>query len=476
MCYSGVLQPLHLAALRSIISAMRLVFQNGPLAGKSFSIQNGMRLGRGADNAIVVPENSVSLVHAELSLQPNGRWLVRDLGSTNGTFLDGRRIVSSELGHGVLINFGANRAECVMPAAAQFGRIEISESIRSLRYAAPAAAPEAPKDPAAPLANPAASTDLAGNIFDQITYFLKRKLAKGGMGAVYEAEQFGAEGFVKTVAIKTILPQFARHESFVASFVGEAKLVANLVHPNIVQIHHLGRHGDTYFIAMEYIDGINLATFLALHRRLQRQVPVEIATYITSRICRGIEYAHARCDTQGNPLGIVHRDLSPNNILINREGEVKITDFGVARARRYLPPDEESELVGCIEFMSPEQAACEDVDGRSDLFSLGLVYFELLTGVRVFPQQDVALEDAVERIRACVIPNPLDHRPELPPTVVKTLLQCLARDRSVRPAAAGELAYTLESELYAKGLGPTIVTLAKYVRELRAAEADASQR
>ena len=454
---------------------MKLAFQSGPLAGKSYAIQSGMRVGRGADNAIMIPEATVSLVHAELSLQPDGRWLVRDLGSTNGTFLDGRRIVSSELLHGARIAFGANRAECDMPAAAQFGRIEIPESIISPRVAAPAAAAHAPKDPAAALDDPAAAADLTGNIFDQITYFLKRKLARGGMGAVYEAEQFGAEGFVKTVAIKTILPQFARHETFVASFVGEAKLVANLVHPNIVQIHHLGRHGDTYFIAMEFIDGINLAAFLSLHRRLQRQVPVEIATYITSRICRGIEYAHARRDAQGNPLGIVHRDLSPNNILINREGEVKITDFGVARARRYLPPDEESQLVGCIEFMSPEQAACEDVDGRSDIFSLGLLYYELLTGLRVFRQQDDDLEDAVERIQACVIPNPLDHRPELPPTVVTTLLQCLARERSARPAEAGTLAYALEREMYAKGFGPTIVTLAKYVRELREADARLAQ-
>lgn len=448
----------------AMIHFMKLVFQNGPLAGMALTIQSGMRIGRGSDNAIAIPETTVSLVHAEITLQPDGRWLVRDLGSTNGTFLDGQRIVSGELRHGAQVAFGANRADCNMPAASQFGRIEVSESILSPRVGA-AAAPKAPRQPSA---TPAAD-DLTGSIFAQVTYFLKRKLAKGGMGAVYEAEQFGAEGFVKTVAIKTILPQFARHESFVASFVGEAKLVANLVHPNIVQIHHLGRHGDTYFIAMEYIEGISLFAFLSLHRQLGQRVPVEIATYIISRICRGLEYAHARCDEQGNPLGIVHRDLSPNNILINREGEVKITDFGVARARRYLPPDEESLLVGCIEFMSPEQAACGDVDGRSDLFSLGLLYYELLTGIRVFLQQDDALEDAVARIQECEIPNPLSHRPDLPPSVMKTLLQCLARERTARPATAGELAYALESEMYAKGYGPTIVTLAKYVKDLRAA-------
>jgi serine/threonine-protein kinase len=449
---------------------VKLVFQTGPLQGKAVPFKAITTIGRGASNTVVIPDPSVSLLHAEIAPTPDGRWNLRDFGSTNGTFLNGQRVVTGEIHDRDRVAFGANEAEVFLPAAAAFVRIDIELD----QLPSPADLADGPRTIPGlftPAAAPAAAPDgLTGNIFAEVTYFLKRQIARGGMGAVYEAEQFGAEGFVKKVALKTILPALARNEAFVASFVGEARLVANLVHPNIVQIHHLGRHGDTYFIAMEYIDGISLTAFLALHARLGRRVPVEIATFIVSRICRGLEYAHSKTGEDGAPLGIVHRDLSPNNILISREGEVKITDFGVARARQYMREEDESQLVGCIEFMSPEQAACARVDGRSDLFALGLLYHELLTGVRVFRQQDVSLEDAAARIQACRIPDPRAARPELPDAVVQNLLHCLAREPAARPQTAGLLSHALESELYAKGYGPTIVTLAKYVAELRDAK------
>jgi serine/threonine-protein kinase len=308
--------------------------------------------------------------------------------------------------------------------------------------------------------------ELSGNIFGSVTYYLKRKIADGGMGSVYEAEQFGAEGFIKKVAIKTILPDYVQRKQFVSSFVGEAKLVANLVHQNIVQIHQLGRHEDGYYIAMEYIDGINLTDFLARHRRLKKPIPVDIATFIVSRICRGLEYAHNKTDEQGAPLGLVHRDVSPNNIMITREGEVKLTDFGVAKAAQFMEEDEQY-LVGSVEYMSPEQANCDPVDGRSDLFSLGLIYYELLTGVRVFLcAGDDDVDKTVERVKAAAIPDPLGYRADLPASVVRNLMRCLKKTPEERFQTARELADALEQDMYSKGYGPTIVALAEYTEGL----------
>jgi serine/threonine-protein kinase len=192
---------------------------------------------------------------------------------------------------------------------------------------------------------------------------------------------------------------------------------------------------------------------------------VDIATFIISRVCRGLEYAHNKKDDHGQSLGLVHRDVSPNNIMITHEGEVKLTDFGVARARRFMEDDQEY-LVGSVEYMSPEQANCGTVDGRSDLFSLALVYYELLTGVRVFQCRDESIEETIEMVKKARIPDPTEFRLDLPTSVVRIVLKALAQKPEERYPSAGEMGYTLENEMYSKGYGPTIVTLAKYIQEL----------
>ena len=298
-------------------------------------------------------------------------------------------------------------------------------------------------------------TELSGSIFGEVTYFFVRKIADGGMGAVYEAEQYGAEGFIKKVAIKTILPRYVKKEKFVSSFIGEAKIVANLVHQNIVQIHHLGRHDNGYYIAMEYIDGISLS----------KLPPVELSTFIVSRICRGLEYAHNKCDESGKPLKLVHRDVSPTNIMITHEGEVKLTDFGVAKVAQLVEQDnDDSDLVGSVEYMSPEQAACKPVDARSDLFSLGLVYYELLTGCRVFEYRG-SIDKTVDAVMAASIPDPRTYNPNLTQGVLDILKKCLEKKPERRFQSAAAFGETLEREMYSKGLGPTIVSLAKYVSQ-----------
>ncbi|MBN1256539.1 MAG: serine/threonine protein kinase [Planctomycetes bacterium] len=300
-------------------------------------------------------------------------------------------------------------------------------------------------------------------------YRLMRKIAQGGMGTIYEAQQYGAEGFVKTMVIKAILPKYSDNKEFVDMFIGEAKLVANLVHENIVQIYQLGRDiNGMYYIAMEYMDGINLESFLLRHRECGRPVPIEMGCFIASRICRGLEYAHAKCGEDGTPLGIVHRDVSPKNILISKEGTVRLTDFGVAKARNFMDQQEGEVLMGKVEFMSPEQADYQVTDARSDIFSLGIVLYELLTDINPFEVDDV--NETLERVKTHPIPDPREYRKDIPEEVVNILIKSLQRSLKKRYQDATELGYDLEYYMYHDRYGPTVQVLAKYLKELYSEE------
>ncbi len=424
---------------------MKLILCDGPLSGSAYPVTDRLVIGRHPSAGLVLPDPSVSQIHCVVLFQ-NGLATAVDQGSTNGVFVNGRRILRAELRHGDEIRLGQTRMIVALTdqeasAAASFLAADDSESD--------------------------GEKELSRSIFETVTYDLKRKIADGGMGSIYEAVQFGAEGFTKKVAIKTILPEYAEQEEFVSAFIAEAKLVANLVHPNIVQIHHLGRHGNGYYIAMEYVEGINLTEFLALHEEQGRSVSPKIAAFIISRVCRGLEYAHTRCDEQGHPLGLVHRDVTPNNILIGQEGEVKLADFGIAQAGRRLRRTEPDVIAGSPQYMSPEQAEGRPLDARSDFFSLGVVFYELLTGHRLFEAETGDPDASLQKVRAAVVPDPCLHRPNLPRSLVNILLRLLHRNPEERFTSAGELATTLETELYAEGYGPTIVTLARYTERLR---------
>lgn len=310
-----------------------------------------------------------------------------------------------------------------------------------------------------------AETEGLGVIRGESIYRLTRKLAQGGMGAVYEAHQLGAEGFVKTMAIKTILPHYSHNAEFVEMFIGEAKLVANLVHENIVQIYQLGQDDSgVYYIAMEFIDGINLEDFLQRHVELGKDVSYDMATFIAARTCRGLEYAHSKLDDRGQPLGIVHRDVSPKNILINTEGTVRLTDFGVAKASQYMQQQEGEVLMGKVEFMSPEQADYQVTDARSDLFSLGIVMYELLTGVNPFEVDDVY--ETIERVKTLPIPDPREYREDIPEDVVRIVQRALSRDLAKRYQSAGEMGFDLEHYMYHDRFGPTVQALAAYLADI----------
>jgi len=295
-------------------------------------------------------------------------------------------------------------------------------------------------------------------------YEIVRKIFEGGMGIVYEAEQKGTRNFVKRVAIKVIRPSYAKQKMFIENFVGEARLVADLIHTNIVQTYHLGETDGSCFIAMELIGGVNLEQFVQQLAEKKRTMPVQLAVFITSRVARGLAYAHAKCDRDGRSLGIVHRDVSFKNILVAFEGDVKLTDFGIAKARGFLT-DQEGEIVaGKPDYMSPEQADFQITDKRSDVFSTGVVLAHLLLGRNIF--KGSTAEESRQRIMNQPIPDFRSLDARIDDKLNDILHHCLARDIARRYATADELMYDLEYYMYHAGYGPTNETLGKFIREL----------
>ena len=284
------------------------------------------------------------------------------------------------------------------------------------------------------------------------------------MGMVYEAEQLGAEGFVKRVAIKVIRQNFATQRLFLQNFIGEAKLVADLIHTNIVQTYHFGEARGVYFIAMELINGVNLEQFSSQLQSKRRVLSPQLAVFITSRIVRGLAYAHGKQDREGRLLGIVHRDVSFKNVMMAFEGDVKLTDFGIAKAKGFLSDQEGEVVAGKADYMSPEQADFQVTDERSDIFSVGVVLAHLLLGQNVF--KGVTSNESIKRILEMPIPDFRTMNSQVDDRLNEILQKALRRDVSERYQKAEELLYDLEHYIYHEGYGPTNETLGKYIREL----------
>jgi serine/threonine-protein kinase len=293
-------------------------------------------------------------------------------------------------------------------------------------------------------------------------YEIVRHIADGGMGSVFEAVLLGAVDFRKTVAVKTILDRFAAHPEFVRLFIGEAKLVADLVHENIVQVHDLGCQDGHYYIVMEFVEGLNLETFIRDHIKQRLPLPLDLGAFIASRVCRGLDYAHNQTDRAGEALGIVHRDISPKNVLINTEGVVKVTDFGIAKAREVMEQDEEL-LVGRIEYMPPEQATRRPTDARSDLYALGVLTHELLTGQ--LPDRGRWSLERLHRLGVSFARPIAELRADVPGDLAAIVDRALQPDPEHRFQSASDMGYALEYHLYRDGYGPTNVTLRDYLRK-----------
>ena len=301
-------------------------------------------------------------------------------------------------------------------------------------------------------------------LFNEIHYPLVRKIASGGMGVVYEALQLGVDEFSKTVAIKLIREEFSAIKEFRDNFVGEARLVADLIHTNIVQTYHLGTIKGQYFMVMEYVNGVNLEEFIFQHRCLGRPIPIEIAVFIISRICRGLAYAHDKRDANGRLLGIVHRDVNPKNIMLAQEGDVKLTDFGIAKAFDLMYNEEGEVIAGKDEYLSPEQAERQITDARADLFCCGIVMAELLLDRNIFEADEGS--ETRKNILEMEIPDFTELRPGIDERLNEILHKTLQRERDARYQTGDDMLTALEVYLYSDGYGPTNEKLADYLQDV----------
>jgi TonB family protein len=301
-------------------------------------------------------------------------------------------------------------------------------------------------------------------------YELLERIASGGMAELFRARRSGVEGFQKIVAIKKILPHIANNDEFITMFADEAKVAAQLNHPNIVHIYDLGKiESGGYFIAMEYVEGTDLRTVLKSGRESGLPMPIPLAVYVASKVASALDYAHRRRDARGEELRIVHRDVSPQNILISHEGEIKLCDFGIAKADRKVSRTESGSLKGKLQYMSPEQAWGKTIDHRSDLFSLGCVLHEMLTGERLFRgDSDMTV---LELVRKADVPPPSRVNAEVPEALDAIVLKALAKDPEDRYATGSELLRDLESILYSYTPAPGSADVAIYLNRLREAPA-----
>jgi tetratricopeptide (TPR) repeat protein len=294
-------------------------------------------------------------------------------------------------------------------------------------------------------------------------YALLEKIATGGMAELYRAVIVGHRGFEKLIAIKRILPHLTDQPELVNAFIEEAKLAALLQHPNIVQIYDFGCIEGAYFLAMEHLFGRDLHSILAQSREKGMPFGLEHGLYVVSKICEGMDYAHRLRDLQSNPLHLIHRDINPANVLVTYDGEVKILDFGIAKAAGKNSKTREGLIKGKLAYMSPEQASGKPIDHRSDLYSTGVILYEILTGKAMFPGEDLEVLIAVQDAR---FEPPEKIKPDLPPKVCEILHRALHKDPDLRYQSGAEMLADLEECIHTSVFGLTIRTMAQYMKAL----------
>jgi serine/threonine protein kinase len=295
-------------------------------------------------------------------------------------------------------------------------------------------------------------------------YTLVDRLAVGGMAEIFLARQEGPEGFEKTVVLKRIRPHLSSQKSFVAMFLNEARLAAQLNHPNIVQLYDLGRIGDAHFIAMEYVFGRDMRRIIPKADALGIPFPMVYALKIASSVCEGLFYAHQKKDVYGNPLHIVHRDITPENLVVSFDGTVKILDFGIAKAANQVEHSRPGEIKGKLRYMSPEQCMGKPVDHRSDLFSLGTALYEWVTGYPLFTgDSEVAI---LRSITEGKINAPSDFKGDIPEAVERILMKALEKDREARYASAWDMQYDIDQFLSRYEFTPSNIHLSNFLKQL----------
>lgn len=292
-------------------------------------------------------------------------------------------------------------------------------------------------------------------------YRVIKRLEAGGMAEVYLGEASSLEGFKKRVAIKRVLPHLAQNENFIQMFLDEARLSARLSHANIVSVFDISARDDTYFLIMEFVDGANLKRILESLQRRGQRFPLPDAIYVCAEACRGLSYAHQLHDEHGHAIGIVHRDISPPNIMITKQGEVKVADFGLAKAGTQLSQTDPGVVKGKFSYLSPEAAAGREVDARADIFSLGIVLWEMLAGRRLFlGETDYA---TVKLIQQANIPRLAPLNNQVDETFEELLLKALTRAPEDRYQSAQEFGDALTGYLFARQLKVTHYDIAQLV-------------
>jgi serine/threonine protein kinase len=296
------------------------------------------------------------------------------------------------------------------------------------------------------------------------SYELLRRLACGGMAELYLARSRGIEGFEKVVVLKRILPQFAQNRDFVSMFLDEARLSATLQHPNIAQVHDIGQWHGSYFFTMEYIHGQDIRGVLQAAARRHQRIPLAQALTMIAGASAGLHAAHEKRSLDGRPLQIVHRDVSPSNVLVSYDGAVKVVDFGVAKAAQRQTETRTGTLKGKIAYMSPEQCLGKPLDRRSDIFSIGILLYELTTGRRLFKGE--AEFGVMQRIVSEDVTPPSHLVASYPPELEKIVIKALRRDRDERYATAQDLQLDIEHFAGNHRLTLSQVMLARFMQTL----------
>ncbi len=306
-------------------------------------------------------------------------------------------------------------------------------------------------------------------------YYLIDRIATGGMAEIFKAKSFSTAGFEKVQVIKRILSHLSDNEEFVTMFIDEAKISVSLQHSNLVQIYDFGKIRDNYFIAMEWIDGKDIKQALRKLAHRRKLLPEEFAVFIAHETCKGLDYAHKKTDLRGNPLAIIHRDMSPSNVLVSYSGEVKIADFGIAKAEMSQYDTKDGVLKGKFEYMSPEQARGDTVTQQSDLFSAGIILYEMLTGRRLF-KTDSEIK-TLEKIKAVDIKPPSSVNPNVPQRLDDIVMKALTADLDKRFRDARDFQQELLEYMY-PSTPPTIQrSMAMFMEELFSEErADETER
>lgn len=361
------------------------------------------------------------------------------------------------------------------PPAVAATPIEAAPEVEPVTRPIPAPLPFAPGDQnqgtisiAAPLIFPKQeraeepAEEPAGTRFGQ--YVLLDKIATGGMAEVWKAQMRGVEGFQKTVAIKKILPHLSDNDDFITMFIDEAKLAAQLSHNNIIHIYDLGKIASVYFIAMEYIDGHDLKSILRVGEERGTPMSPELAVFVASKIASALDYAHRKRDFNEQQMELVHRDVSPQNVLISYDGDIKLCDFGIAKAASKASHTLAGALKGKLQYMSPEQAWGKAIDRRSDIFALGSVLFELLTGRKLFTGDNEI--SVLDQVRAANLEAPSGINDEVPAEVDAIVSRALAREPENRYQTAGEMARDLDAVLYNFRPTPSSADLAIFMHRL----------